>query len=214
MYGILKLLFQKKDNQFVGRFHDKYAIVAKNPITNSVSLRMFVTYWCRGSLEKSNSTKSRTSSWLIRVTRQGRSHLRWQNALLSRRRRESQTPASWHPWRARSKRHLLLRVTRASSKTSCCRRLQIRLLSRQTRSWSKSRELECSPSFLGANFSEQTSTSYTPKRFKKLSQIIVWMWTGTFICSLTSTTTEATYRTNWASMLKIRTSTLTHKWQR
>ena len=40
VYGILKLLFQKKDNQFVGRFHDKYAIVAKNPVTNSVSKQL------------------------------------------------------------------------------------------------------------------------------------------------------------------------------
>lgn len=33
-YGILKLLFKKRESEFVGRFHERYPITAKNPITN------------------------------------------------------------------------------------------------------------------------------------------------------------------------------------
>jgi len=36
-YGILKLLFKKKQEELVGRFHEKFPIAVKNPITNSVS---------------------------------------------------------------------------------------------------------------------------------------------------------------------------------
>ncbi len=37
-YGVLKLLFKKKGNDcFVGRYHDKFPISAKNPVTNAVS---------------------------------------------------------------------------------------------------------------------------------------------------------------------------------
>jgi hypothetical protein len=36
-YGILKLLFKKKGLEFVGRFHEKFPITVKNPITNNVS---------------------------------------------------------------------------------------------------------------------------------------------------------------------------------
>ena len=36
-YGILKLLFKKRENEFVGRFHERFPITAKNPITNCVS---------------------------------------------------------------------------------------------------------------------------------------------------------------------------------
>lgn len=37
-YGIIKLLFQKKGSgEFVGRYHDRHPISAKNPITNAVS---------------------------------------------------------------------------------------------------------------------------------------------------------------------------------
>ena len=39
VYGILKLLFKKRGEQFVGRFHDTYPITVKNPITNSVSAK-------------------------------------------------------------------------------------------------------------------------------------------------------------------------------
>lgn len=37
-YGILKLLFRKRDELFVGRFHETYPITVKNPITNAVSM--------------------------------------------------------------------------------------------------------------------------------------------------------------------------------
>lgn len=33
-YGILKLLFKKRGEEFIGRFHDRYPITVKNPITN------------------------------------------------------------------------------------------------------------------------------------------------------------------------------------
>ena len=37
-YGVLKLLFKKKGSDcFVGRYHDKFPISAKNPVTNAVS---------------------------------------------------------------------------------------------------------------------------------------------------------------------------------
>ena len=36
-YGILKLIFKKKDGIFVGRFDEKYTVFAKNPVTNKVS---------------------------------------------------------------------------------------------------------------------------------------------------------------------------------
>ena len=36
-YGILKLLFKKRGEEFIGRFHDRYPITVKNPITNCVS---------------------------------------------------------------------------------------------------------------------------------------------------------------------------------
>jgi hypothetical protein len=36
-YGILKLLFKRRQNELVGRFHERYPISVKNPITNSVS---------------------------------------------------------------------------------------------------------------------------------------------------------------------------------
>ena len=39
-YGILKLLFQKKNGYFVGRFHERFPITAKNPVTNSVSNKL------------------------------------------------------------------------------------------------------------------------------------------------------------------------------
>ena len=34
-YSILRLLFKKKNDQFVGRFHERYPITVKNPITNA-----------------------------------------------------------------------------------------------------------------------------------------------------------------------------------
>ena len=38
----MKLIFQKKgENDFVGRFHEKFPITAKNPITNAVSNILF-----------------------------------------------------------------------------------------------------------------------------------------------------------------------------
>ena len=36
IYGILKLLFKKRNEEIVGRFHHKYIISVKNPITNAV----------------------------------------------------------------------------------------------------------------------------------------------------------------------------------
>lgn len=33
-YSILKLLFKKRSNAFVGRFHETFPITVKNPITN------------------------------------------------------------------------------------------------------------------------------------------------------------------------------------
>jgi hypothetical protein len=33
-YGILKLLFQRKGDEFVGRWHEKHPIAPKNPLTN------------------------------------------------------------------------------------------------------------------------------------------------------------------------------------
>ena len=42
-YGILKLLFQKKNGYFVGRFHERFPITAKNPVTNSVSITIIST---------------------------------------------------------------------------------------------------------------------------------------------------------------------------
>jgi len=36
-YGILRLLFKKKQEELVGRFHEQFPIAVKNPITNSVS---------------------------------------------------------------------------------------------------------------------------------------------------------------------------------
>lgn len=35
--GILKLIFQKRGPEFVGRFHEKHPISVKNPVTNQVS---------------------------------------------------------------------------------------------------------------------------------------------------------------------------------
>jgi hypothetical protein len=37
-YGIMKLIFKKKRDEFVGRFHHQFPITAKNPLTNNVSL--------------------------------------------------------------------------------------------------------------------------------------------------------------------------------
>ena len=37
-YGILKLIFKKRGADFIGRFHDRYPITVKNPITNCVSI--------------------------------------------------------------------------------------------------------------------------------------------------------------------------------
>jgi hypothetical protein len=55
-YGILKLIFKKKgEHGFVGRFHDKFPISARNPITNAVSY-VFNQFHFRGSLTKSSST--------------------------------------------------------------------------------------------------------------------------------------------------------------
>lgn len=35
VYSIIKLIFKKLGAEFVGRFHHKYAITAKNPLTNT-----------------------------------------------------------------------------------------------------------------------------------------------------------------------------------
>jgi hypothetical protein len=40
-YSILKIIFQKKGEHFVGRFHERYPITVKNPITNTVSALFF-----------------------------------------------------------------------------------------------------------------------------------------------------------------------------
>jgi len=37
VYGIMKILFKKRRDEIVGRFHPKFAISAKNPLTNQVS---------------------------------------------------------------------------------------------------------------------------------------------------------------------------------
>lgn len=37
-YSILKLIFKRRGTEYVGRFHDRYPITVKNPITNLVSL--------------------------------------------------------------------------------------------------------------------------------------------------------------------------------
>lgn len=55
-YGILKLIFKKKgEHGFVGRFHAKFPISARNPITNAVSYVLNL-FQFRGSLTKSSST--------------------------------------------------------------------------------------------------------------------------------------------------------------
>ena len=36
IYGILKIIFKKKREEVVGRFHQKYPISSKNPLTNQV----------------------------------------------------------------------------------------------------------------------------------------------------------------------------------
>ena len=36
LYGIMKILFKKRRDEIVGRFHHKYAMSAKNPLTNQV----------------------------------------------------------------------------------------------------------------------------------------------------------------------------------
>ena len=33
-YSILKIIFKKRNNEFVGRFHERWPITAKNPKTN------------------------------------------------------------------------------------------------------------------------------------------------------------------------------------
>lgn len=43
-YGILKLIFQKKGQDWVGRFHDKFPVTVRNPITNQVIIN--ITYIC------------------------------------------------------------------------------------------------------------------------------------------------------------------------
>ena len=62
-----KLIFKKKgEHGFVGRFHDKFPISARNPITNAVS-PVFNFNNSRGSLTKSNSTLLETEilkKWL------------------------------------------------------------------------------------------------------------------------------------------------------
>lgn len=35
IYSIMKILFKKKDGEYIGRFHQKYPITAANPLTNS-----------------------------------------------------------------------------------------------------------------------------------------------------------------------------------
>ncbi len=36
IYGILKIIFKQRRDEVVGRFHPKYAMSAKNPLTNQV----------------------------------------------------------------------------------------------------------------------------------------------------------------------------------
>jgi hypothetical protein len=40
-YSIIKLMFKKKNDEYVGRFHEKHSISAMNPLTNSVSYNSF-----------------------------------------------------------------------------------------------------------------------------------------------------------------------------
>ena len=35
IYSIIKLLFKKKDDEFIGRFDPQYPITSTNPLTNS-----------------------------------------------------------------------------------------------------------------------------------------------------------------------------------
>lgn len=48
-YGILRLIFKKRQEDIVGRFHHKYPMSAKNPLTNNVSaiyiVNCLVNHW-------------------------------------------------------------------------------------------------------------------------------------------------------------------------
>lgn len=42
-YGVLKLIFKKKGEEVVGRFHYQHPVSAKNPMTNNVSFEFLIS---------------------------------------------------------------------------------------------------------------------------------------------------------------------------
>jgi hypothetical protein len=49
VHGIMKIIFKRKGDEIVGRFHPKYPLAAKNPLTNQVKFELIlifiVNYW-------------------------------------------------------------------------------------------------------------------------------------------------------------------------
>ena len=69
LYGVLKLLFKKKDQNFVGRFHEKYPISVKNPITNARIIGEVefyrITNRNTNSVQLSNKTRHLNPDFLV-----------------------------------------------------------------------------------------------------------------------------------------------------
>ena len=62
-YGIMKLIFKKRRDEIVGRFHHEHPISAKNPLTNNVLVLLILNIFSL-SLEKQNSSFSEILSFI------------------------------------------------------------------------------------------------------------------------------------------------------